>query len=173
VSQVRIGRLQVQHLVAGGRTRIGWAGTTDSRLVDFARDRLAGVRAGCEEAGLAPPVVCDLDLTVASAARGAAVWREAGVDAVAAYNDEVGLSVLAGLRAEGLAVPQDVAVIGVDDVPAAAFAEPPLSSVDQAIGRQAAYLAACTLAALDGGAPPPRPDDLHTVVARASSAPRR
>lgn len=172
VSQVRIGRLQVQHLVTGGRTRVGWAGTSDSRLVYFARHRLAGVRAGCAEAGLAPPVVCDLDLTVASAARAAAVWRGAGVDAVAAYNDEVGLSVLAGLRVEGLAVPQDVAVIGVDDVPAAAFAEPPLSSVDQAIERQAAYLAACTLAALDGVAPPPRPDALHTVVARASSAPR-
>lgn len=172
VSQDRIGRLQVQHLVAGGRTRLGWAGTTDARLEDFARHRLAGVRAGCEEAGLEPPLVCELDLTVASAARAAAVWRVAGVDAIAAYNDEVGLSVLAGLRAEGIAVPQDVAVIGVDDVPAAALAEPPLSSVDQAIERQAAYLAACTLAALDGVAPPPRPDDLHTVMARASSAPR-
>jgi DNA-binding LacI/PurR family transcriptional regulator len=91
---------------------------------------------------------------------------------VAAYNDEVGLAVLAGLREEGVAVPGEVAVIGVDDVPAAALASPPLTSVDQAIGRQAAYLAACTLAALDGAPPPDRPGDLHTVVARASSAPR-
>jgi len=173
VPQVRIGRLQVQHLVAGGRFRLGWAGTTDTRLAEFARHRLAGVRSECAQAGIAPPVVRELDLTMASAARAAAAWREAGVDAVAAYNDEVGLAVLAGLREQGLAVPQDVAVIGVDDVPAAALAEPPLSSVDQAIERQAAYLAACTLAALDGVQPPSRPDDLHTVVARASSAPRR
>jgi DNA-binding LacI/PurR family transcriptional regulator len=172
VSQVQIGELQAQHLVAGGRSRIGWAGSTDERIAQFAQLRLEGVRSGCEQAGLAPPVVLELELTVASAARAVAAWREAGVDAVAAYNDEVGLAVLAGLRAQGLAVPQDVAVIGVDDVPAAALAEPPLSSVDQAIERQAAYLAACTLAVLDGADPPSRPDDLHTVVARESSAPR-
>lgn len=171
VSQVHIGRLQVAHLAAGGRTRVAWAGTTDGRLVEFARHRLAGVVAGCAAAGLQPPVVRELDLTVESAAAAARDWQAAGVDAVAAYNDEVALAVLAGLRAAGLRVPQDVAVIGVDDVPAAALAAPPLSSVDQAIARQAEYLAACTLAALDGRPTPARPPDLHTVVPRESSAP--
>lgn len=171
-AQEHIGRLQVEHLVAGGRTHLGWAGTTDRRLADFARRRLAGVTAACADLGIAPPVVHELDLTPASAVAAARGWAAAGVDAVAAYNDEVGLAVLAGLRDAGLAVPDDVAVIGVDDVPAAALASPALSSVDQAIGRQAAYLSACTLAALDGTPPPPRPGDLHTVVARASSAPK-
>lgn len=171
-AQEHIGRLQAEHLVRGGRTRLGWAGTTDRRLDDFARRRLAGVAAACAQLGVAAPLVREVDLTLQAAEAAARAWAAAGVDAVAAYNDEVGLAVLAGLRAAGLAVPDDVAVIGVDDVPAAALASPPLSSVDQAIGRQAAYLAACTLAALDGEPPPARPGDLHTVVARASSAPR-
>lgn len=170
-AQEHIGRLQVEHLVAGGRTRLGWAGTTDVRLAEFAQRRLAGVTAACTDLGVAAPVVHDLELTPASAAAAARAWAQAGVDAVAAYNDEVGLAVLAGLRDVGLVVPDDVAVIGVDDVPAAALASPALSSVDQAIGRQAAYLAACTLAALDGEPPPQRPGDLHTVVPRASTAP--
>ncbi len=171
--QERIGALQVEHLAAGGRRRLGWAGTADARLTDFARRRLGGVEAACAALGLPAPVVRDVDLTPASAAAASREWRAAGVDAVAAYNDDVALAVLAGLRADGLAVPDDVAVIGVDDVPAAALACPPLSSVDQAIGRQAAYLAACTLAALDGAPLPEPPGDLHTVVVRASSAPRR
>lgn len=170
--QDHIGRLQVEHLVAGGRRRIAWAGTTDARLAEFARRRLAGVAAACADLGLQAPVAVDLDLSAASAVEAARAWRAAGVDAVAAYNDEVALAVLSGLRGAGLAVPDDVAVIGVDDVPAAALACPPLSSVDQAIGRHAAYLAACTLAALDDRPAPAPPGDLHTVVARASSASR-
>lgn len=171
-AQEHIGRLQAEHLVAGGRTRLAWAGTTDARLDDFARRRLAGVVAACAELGVAAPVVRELDLTPQAAEVAARAWAATGVDGVAAYNDEVALAVLAGMRAAGMAVPDDVAVIGVDDVPAAALATPPLSSVDQAIRRQAGYLAACTLAALDGEPAPARPGDLHTVVARASSAPR-
>lgn len=170
--QAHIGRLQVEHLVAGGRGRLGWAGTTDERLADFARLRLAGVEAECARLGLPAPVVQRLDLTVASATDAAQAWRAAGVDGVAAYNDEVGLAVLAGLRDVGVGVPDEVAVIGVDDIPAASLATPPLSSVDQAISAQAAYLAACTVAALDGAQPPVRPPHVHTLVARLSSAPR-
>ncbi len=170
--QAHIGRLQVQHLVAGGRARLGWAGTTDDRLADFARLRRAGVEAECARLGLPAPVVHRLDLTVASAIDAAQAWRAAGVDGVAAYNDEVGLAVLAGLRDVGVGVPDEVALIGVDDIPAASLATPPLSSVDQAISVQAAYLAACTVAALDGVEPPVRPPHVHTLVARRSSAPR-
>ncbi|MCV2393159.1 LacI family transcriptional regulator [Actinotalea sp. M2MS4P-6] len=170
VSQRRIGRMQVAHLVERGRTRIGWAGTTDERLVDFAGPRLEGVRQGCATAGLAEPVVARLALTADSAAQAAREWHEAGVDAVAAYNDEVALAVLAGLRREGLRVPEGVAVIGVDDIPASALAEPPLSTVSQSIEVQAAYLAQATIAALDGATElPPQPPDVLAVVVREST----
>ncbi|WP_129339572.1 LacI family DNA-binding transcriptional regulator [Cellulomonas endophytica] len=165
VPQQRIGAMQVEHLVARGRRRVAWAGSTDPRVADFATRRLEGVAAACAAAGLPEPLVAALDLEVASGAAAARAWRAAGVDAVAAYNDEVALAALAGLRAEGLDVPGDVAVVGVDDVPAARLVGPGLTTVHQSVEAQAAHLVAATLHALDGAGLPPAPEEvLHLVV---------
>lgn len=169
-SQTRIGRAQVRHLASRGHRRLGYAAVTDPRLSEFAEGRLAGVRLECAELGLPEPVVEPVELEVGSAARAVRAWRTAGVTAVATYNDEVALAVLAGLRAEGCAVPDDVAVIGVDDIPAARLAAPPLTTVSQSIERQATHLAVSVLAALDGHEDPrPRPEDVLEVIVRAST----
>lgn len=167
VSQTRIGRLQVQHLASAGHRRIGYAAPTDPRVADFADRRLAGARLECADLGLPEPLVQPVDLDAASAAHAVRMWRAVGptVTAVAAYNDEVALAVLAGLRAEGLRVPHDVAVIGVDDIPAARLAAPALTTVSQAVDAQAGYLAAAVLAALDGHLEtPPSPGDVGDVL---------
>ncbi len=171
-SQTRIGRLQTQHLVSGGHRRIGYAVCTDPRVAHFGADRLAGARRECAERGLPEPLAQAVHLDVGSAAAAVRIWRAArpAVTAVAAYNDEVALAVLAGLRAEGLATPDDVAVIGVDDIPAARLAAPALTTVSQGIQTQGRHHAAMVLAALDGpGELPPRPGDLHEVVVRDST----
>ncbi len=172
VPQDGIGRVQVDHLVERGHRVIGYAAPDDERLAAFADRRLAGVAQACERLGLPAPVAETVALDPASAAAAVGRWRSAAepVTAVAAYNDEVALAVLAGVRAAGLRVPDDVAVIGVDDVPAARLVDPALSTVWQAIDAQAEYLAAAVLAALDGSAEPPaRPDDVFHVVARDST----
>lgn len=166
------GILQVQHLARSGHRRIGYAAPNDPRVAEFADLRLAGVRAQCADLGLPEPLVESVDLEVASGSAAVRSWRAAApaVSAVAAYNDEVALAVLAGVRAEGLRVPEDVAVIGVDDIPAARLAAPALTTVSQAIEAQAEYLAAAVVAALDGhGAPPARSDDILAVIVRASA----
>ncbi|WP_199421522.1 LacI family DNA-binding transcriptional regulator [Actinotalea solisilvae] len=168
--QANIGRLQVDHLVERGHRVVGHAAPVDPRLVDFAGPRVEGVRAACAAAGLAAPVVADVELTVASATEAVRRWQAAGVTAVAAYNDEVALAVLAGVRAAGLTCPDDIAVIGVDDLPLAALANPALTTVGQPVGVQADYLAAAVLATLDGAAePPPHPSEGLRVVVRAST----
>ncbi|MDM7832098.1 LacI family DNA-binding transcriptional regulator [Cellulomonas edaphi] len=172
VPQVEIGRLQVEHLAARGHRSIAYAAPSDDRLAPFASRRLAGATQECERLGLAPPVVRAVDLDTGSAAAAVRDWRAgpAPVTAVAAYNDEVALAVLSGLRAEELATPQDVAVIGVDDIPAARLAAPALTTVWQAVDAQASYLAAAVIAALDESADPPvRPSDVMHVVARDST----
>jgi DNA-binding LacI/PurR family transcriptional regulator len=170
--QTEIGRLQVEHLAERGHRVLAYAAPSDARLTAFADRRLAGVVSECERLGLRAPMVRAVDLDTASAAAAARDWRagDSPVTAVAAYNDEVALAVLSGLRAEGLRTPQDVAVIGVDDIPAARLAAPALSTVWQAIDAQAGYLAASVIAALDESVEPPaHPGDVFHVIARDST----
>ena len=172
VSQTGIGRLQVQHLAARGHRMIAYAAAIDPRLADFTEGRLAGVRLECADRGFPEPLVTPVDLEVLSAALAVQDWRAADppVTAVAAYNDEVALAVLAGLRGEGLSVPLDVAVIGVDDIPAARLSLPALTTVSQGVDAQARYLASAVLAALDGHTDPPTfPADILDVVVRDST----
>ena len=170
-SQAGIGRLQAQHLAAAGHRHLGFAAPTDERLADFSTPRLAGVRAACAELGLPEPVVRAVGDDATSAAAAVRAWHDGSprVTAVAAYNDEVALALLAGLRTEGLQAPADVAVIGVDDIPAGRLSDPPLTTVAQPIEPQAHHLAAAVRAALDGEPPPPRPRDVSRVVVRGTA----
>ncbi len=172
VPQTRIGQLQVQHLAGRGHRAIAYAAPRDDRLAAFADRRLAGVVQECAQLGLPAPRVRPVELETGPAAAAVREWRTGAdpVTAVAAYNDEVALAVLSGLRAEGLAAPGDVAVIGVDDIPAARLAAPALTTVWQAIDAQASYLAAAVLAAIDGTVElPAQPDEVLHVVARDST----
>ena len=149
-TQQGIGRLQARHLIDRGHTPLGYAAPTDPRVRAFAELRLAGVQAVCEEAGLPAPVVVPLELAQDAARAAVRTWREAAVAGVAAYNDDVALAVQAGARAEGVPCPDRLAVVGVDDIPAARFAVPALSTVSQSLDTQAEHLAAHVVAALDG-----------------------
>lgn len=167
-SQSSIGRLQVQHLHRCGHRVIAYAAATDPRVREFVELRLEGVRAGCADAGLPAPVVRAVDLTLDSAVEAVRGWRHhtPRPSAVAAYNDDVAIAVLAALRAEGLSAPDDLAVIGVDDIPAARFTVPTLTTVSQSLGVQARHLAAVVVAGLEGGdaTPPPLGAMLDVVV---------
>jgi DNA-binding LacI/PurR family transcriptional regulator len=170
--QERTGALQVHHLAATGHRRIGYAAPDDDRVATFVAQRLAGARAACAELGLPPPVALEVALDATAAADAVRIWRPDGngvVSAVAAYNDDVALAVLTGLRAHGLRVPDDVAVVGVDDTALGRLADPPLTTVSQSAEVQAHHLAAQVIAVLDGQAPPPRPEQVVHLVRRASA----
>ncbi|WP_133876423.1 LacI family DNA-binding transcriptional regulator [Paractinoplanes brasiliensis] len=170
VPQELIGRRQAEHLTHAGHTRLGFAYPDDQRLRFFAEPRLAGVRAACAALRLPTPVGLTVPLDPVAAAEAVRRWRATGVTGVCAYNDEVALAVLAGVRGVGLSAPQDLAVIGVDDIPPARLAAPPLTTVttDQAI--VGAHLAATVVATISGRAVPDLPaSDIVRVVPRASA----
>jgi DNA-binding LacI/PurR family transcriptional regulator len=145
-------RAQLEHLAATGHRRIGYALPTDPRLDIFAKPRLAGVREACAELGLAEPVVQVVAEDETSASRAVEAWRAgpSPVTAVCAYNDEVAFALLAGIRALGLVAPTDLAVVGMDDIPQAKFAVPPLTTVAVDVPAIAKHLALAVVRGLHG-----------------------
>ena len=167
--QQRIGRLQAGHLIEAGRARLGYAYPDDERVRIFARPRLDGARAACAEAGLPAPETITVPLDPDAAAEAVGRWRAAGVTGVCAYNDDVALAVLAGLRRHGLTAPDGLAVIGVDDLPAARLAEPALTTVTTDQAAVAAHLATTVVAAIQGRPGPAGPPaDVVRLIRRAS-----
>ncbi len=128
LSQRDIGALQVRHLHELGHSRLGYAATPDVSLAPFLAPRLAGVRAACEELASEEPVVIGVG-GVLDAQSAAQSWIAVGVTAVAAYNDEVALALIAGAREVGITVPTELSIVGADDISTAALVTPSLTTV--------------------------------------------
>ncbi|MEQ7127002.1 LacI family DNA-binding transcriptional regulator [Actinopolymorpha sp. B11F2] len=98
------------------------------------RERMVGWRHGCEDAGVPPPVMVSCPANDAEHGRHAARLLLEAVPrptALVCLSDELALGVMAELAAQDLRVPADVSVVGFDDSPAAAMAQPPLTTVRQ------------------------------------------
>jgi DNA-binding LacI/PurR family transcriptional regulator len=148
-----VGRLQAEHLIGRGHRRIGYAMPAHSGLREMGHERLAGAADACAGAGLNPPVVLSLGLEVADAASAVGGWASESVTGVCAFNDETAIAVLAGMRERGFDAPADLAVIGVDDIPTARLAAPPLTTVGIDLRRAGRGRAEMIVAALAGREP--------------------
>ncbi|OSQ47889.1 LacI family DNA-binding transcriptional regulator [Marivita geojedonensis] len=131
----RVGGAKVaDFLVAGGHTRIGhvagWQGSSTGR------DRTEGFVARLVELGQDCVGVEDGRYDHAEAVRVTDVLLDKGVDALFVGNDHMAFAVMDHLRCTlDLSVPNDVSVVGYDDVPMAAFAAYDLTTVRQPVGR--------------------------------------
>ncbi|MGW6983055.1 LacI family DNA-binding transcriptional regulator [Streptomyces sp. NPDC054932] len=163
----RIGEVAVEHLIARGRSRIGVVMPQERGLDAFGRPRLAGAQ-GVAARHMATVTPIELACTRESAAALAARWADLGLDAVFAFNDEYAALLMHALRREGIAVPEEVAVVGCDDLVLATLQQPPLTTVR--LHLPAAATIADTLHALiEKGAAPAVPDMESELVHRLSS----
>lgn len=97
-----------------------------------ARDRLEGWRQALEAAGAVVPPVIQGDWSPASGyAAGTELAADPDVTAVFVANDEMALGVMRGLTKAGRRVPGDVSIVGFDDIPAAPYLSPPLTTMRQ------------------------------------------
>ncbi|MGH2427596.1 MAG: LacI family DNA-binding transcriptional regulator [Candidatus Limnocylindria bacterium] len=90
-----------------------------------------------------PPVACAFRESEGRTAAVELIACPERPDAIVSANDEIAMGVLAAARGAGLAIPQDLAVTGWDDIPAAGHLAPPLTTVRQPmleLGRRAAEL---------------------------------
>ena len=136
-------REAVNFLIAKGYRRIGMlAGSSGPATL-----RVAGYRQALAEHGLAldPQLVCVDDFTEAGGYRamGQLLTVSPPPDAVFAANDMMALGALVAIRDAGLRIPEDVALVGFDDIPIDRLVTPALTTVTQfqsRLGRRAAEL---------------------------------
>ncbi len=167
--QEHVGRLQAEHLVERGHRRIAYALSDDERAEMFARPRLEAVQAYCAEHSLPEPVIGAVPPDLDRAAEIVRSWRAEGVTAVCAFTDDVAIAVIGGASSAGLAVPGDLSVIGVDDIPLAAVTVPPLTTVHLDVEVMARALVRPLGVATDSD----DPDAAQAwVVERSSTSPR-
>lgn len=128
------GRAAVRHLLGSGRRRILFIGDTDLPEVAL---RYRGLVEAHDERGLRHDraLVLPLSFGAVNAIRDVAefVRTGPGFDAVFAASDVLAIAAIHALKSENLQVPEDVAVIGYDNVGQAASTAPPLTTVDQNI----------------------------------------
>ncbi|MFC9930594.1 LacI family DNA-binding transcriptional regulator [Streptomyces sp. NPDC127190] len=123
-----VGHTAATHLYRRGRRRIGVVMPEEPGLEAYSEPRLAGVRQALHDTD-ATVTVLPLAYTERSAAALAARWSESGLDAVFAYNDEYAMLLMRALQDEGVRIPEDVAVIGADDLMLGRLLRPRLSTV--------------------------------------------
>lgn len=154
------GRLAGQHLLDQGHRKLAFVGGPSS--LAQVRDRRRGMELAVEQAGdgisllaVSTPSL-SLEAGVSSAGEIAALPEAERPTAVFAANDLVAIGLLQGFVTAGLRVPEDMAIIGYDDIAFAAAAAVPLSSVRQPredIGRKSAELLVSEIEAAEGSAP--------------------
>jgi DNA-binding LacI/PurR family transcriptional regulator len=149
-------RLAAEHLLGLGHRRLAYVRGRASFSADV--PRVEGFRAACAAAGLRPDDWLELrgDGGVEGGERAARelIARDDGTTAVACFNDTTAIGVLRALRTAGIRVPADISVIGCDDITAASWVTPALTTVAQQkaeMGRLAVERLAAMLAGGAGG----------------------
>lgn len=169
-----------EHLVALGRRRIAMVGGVGHATHTIQQLRLGGYRDALEAAGLTVDDSLISATPVYTAPEGADAMARildngVALDAVFCHNDALALGAIRTLLKRGLRVPEDVAVIGVDDIEAGRFATPTLST----IAPDKAYIARTAVRMLverfkpDGDGPPRQVTAGFTLVERESTVGRR
>jgi DNA-binding LacI/PurR family transcriptional regulator len=139
-----------------------------------ARDRLEGWRSALVAQGRSEPPVVIGDWSAASGYReGAALVADPTVTAVFAANDDMAIGLIHALVDAGRRVPDDVSVVGFDDIPVSAHVLPPLTTVRQPFDAVAEQGLELLLRAIEEPqlSVPEAPDPPVELIVRASTAP--
>jgi len=140
-------RSATRHLLQQGHTRIAHIGGDPGH--PDARERERGYRAALQEAGLPvdPALLQPGDYLEASGARAASALLASGTPftAIFAANDQMAAGAAQVLHHHGVRVPEDVSIVGFDDVLAAAHAIPPRTTVSLSVGELGRRAAAAML----------------------------
>ena len=167
------GESAARHLLDLGRRRP--VIVTGPEGLGCTRDRLDGFAAVYADAGMPVDAGCVVggDFTFDGGREAVRRLTADGVafDAVFAHNDLSAAGALRALSEASLRVPEDVAVVGFDDVPLASYTEPPLTTVRQELRQMGETAARMLMGYFDGTAMPTAPVMLPTtLIVRGSTS---
>ena len=159
------GRLAAQHVLDLGHRRVLFVGDDEADRESAVQARIEGARSAVAEHGAAGRIrfraVAALgaaDAAVEGGIRAAQELLAAGFDetAVLCRNDLTAIGVMRGLRAGGRRIPEEISVVGYDDIELAAYVDPPLTTVRQSTDEMAVRAVADLLERLGPGRGPAR-----------------
>jgi LacI family transcriptional regulator len=166
------GLLATRHLVELGHRHIAFI--SGDALHPDSNERLRGYRTALEEARVPydPNLVMVGDYKENSGLQAVQRLTQSGqrFTAIFAANDQMASGAALGLHRLGLKIPQDVSLVGFDDLPTSSFAVPPLSTVHQSAYEQGRLSAFAMLQLINGATPIVEPP-LPRFVTRDSSGP--
>ncbi len=175
IENVQGSRDATNHLIQLGHKRIAYIGDRFGHQSDT--ERFSGYRQALEGAGLAfsPELVVHGDgkSEEAIGATGSLLNLPKRPTAIFCYNDMTALGALRSLNTQGLRVPEDISVVGFDDLFIASYTQPRLTTVRQP-RRRMGTLAMESLLQLMAGENPSNPITVAAeLIIRESSAPPR
>lgn len=174
VDQVAAGRVAVEHLLSLGHENVWHLAGPPDWIESEAR--VQGWRTALTDADIEPPPMLRGDWSAASGHReGLLLARIPEVTAVLVASDEMAFGVIRALTEQGVRVPQDVSVVGIDDIELSAFCSPPLTTVRQSFvetGRRAVVRIHARLSPGSSDDNTARSRIQPELIVRASTAPR-
>ena len=136
-------------------------------------DRTQGYRLALEAAGLSfePRLVAEGDWSYRSGYQAVQqlLAREVSFSALFAQNDQMAIGAIRALREAGRPVPHEVAVVGYDDIPAAEYCDPPLTTVRQPMQEVGKVATQLLIQAIEEPGPVQGPVLLQTELIRRGS----
>lgn len=133
---IRGGRRATEHLIRLGRQRIAFLGDREGQEI---RQRFAGYQEALSRAGLTfdPQLVsaAHFEIESAEAAVESLLAKAANFDAIFASSDTIALGAIRCLTQRGIRVPEDIAVVGYDNVLLARYIRPALTTITQDLGK--------------------------------------
>jgi LacI family transcriptional regulator len=125
-------RKAVAHLIELGRQRIGCV-TNAPLTYTAAADRLLGYRQALEQAGITFDQNLvrygNFDLESGYVQMASLLDVQPAISAVFVASDVLAFGAMGAIRERGLSIPEDIALVGFDDVPFARYVDPPLTTV--------------------------------------------
>lgn len=168
--------LATEHLLGLGHRSIACIRGSATFTADAPRTE--GFRQACREAGLpvadTPELWGDGQVEGGELAAAELLERHAGVTAITCYNDMTAIGVLRALRGAGRRVPGEISVVGCDDIAAASWVVPALTTVAQQKAEMGRLAVARLAARLDGAGDAPASEHIRLPMVlrvRESTAP--